>query len=381
MAVVSRVIFLNNAAGSWPKAPGVAETVKLALDNPPFHPGRAEGSGTNALDDCRRALAALLGVTDPGRIVLTSGATHALNIAIGGLGLSNDANVVTTVTEHNSVLRPLNHLAQHGRVSVSYVGLDENGDLDAAAFDRAMEDSPRLVVINHASNVTGRVIDAAEFFAKAKAAGAVTLLDASQSLGLMPVNAPAMNADMVAFTGHKGLRGPAGTGGLYVSPEIDLEQVIVGGTGVRSDLELHPSDMPMRLEAGTPNGPAFAGLAHALRWHSRFGELFAREGDRLARKLRHSLAHAHGIRVFDSGDQAPRTHLVSLGIDGWSVADAGSVLSESFGIVCRTGLHCAPLIHEAIGSAPEGSVRFSVSGANTDDEIEQVVYAVRRLAA
>lgn len=379
--MVREVIYLNNAASGWPKAPGVVEAINAAIQAPPYSPGRSDSSFGDPVGECRARLAALLGVEDPTRIVLTSGATHSLNLAILGLGLHNRAHVVTTVTEHNSVLRPLNHLAERGDVRITVIGLDGSGHIDIDSLEAALHDEPDLVAINHMSNVTGRVRDVGPLFWQAKAAGAVTLLDASQSIGHVPVNPKELHADLVAFTGHKALHGPSGVGALYVAPGIDLERILVGGTGVRSDLNLHPEDMPVRLEAGTPNVPAIAGLAAALRWRESNGPACEANTRRLGRLLHSGLGEVRSIRMFSSVEDTEDSGIVSFRADGWSVEEAGIVLQESFGIVCRTGLHCAPLVHFAIGSAPDGTVRLSLSGLSSDNDIGQAIDAVRRLAA
>jgi len=373
-------VYLNNAATAWPRARGVTAAVTAALRAMPLHPGRTVTRQADAIVECRARLAAVLGAV-PERIALTTNATQALNLAILGLNLPEGAHAVTTVMEHNSVLRPLARLKRDRAIRLTVIGLDSDGALDAAAFARALEDTPALVAVTHASNVTGRINNVEPLFEQAKRAGAITLLDASQSLGHVPVNPIALHADLVAFTGHKGLRGPAGTGGLYVSPALELAQVVVGGTGVRSNLEHHPPEMPMRLEAGTPNVPALAGLAAALRWHEKAGAPFhAQEAD-MAARLRAGLTGIPGVRVFDTAAPGPRTGIVSFQIPGWDVEEAGFILTESFGIVCRTGLHCAPLIHDAIGSAPQGTIRFSVSGFTRPGEIRAALRAVKALAS
>ncbi len=374
-------LYLNNAASAWPRAPGVAEAVARCLEEAPSHPGRIVSRATDAVAKCRSGLARLLGVADPTRIVLTQNATHALNLAILGMGLRAGNRVVTTVMEHNSVLRPLAHLEERAGIHIDIIGLGEDGGLDTDAFERAVDRKPRLVVVNHASNVTGRITPAKRLFRCAKEAGATTLLDVSQSLGHIAVNAFELHADMVALTGHKGLRGPAGTGALYVAPGIELDQAFVGGTGVRSDLRLHPPDMPTRLEAGTPNVPALAGLSAALQWLDAEGEVFAAREQEAKETLRTGLREIPGVGLFDGDPGADGTAIVSFRVRGWDVEETGYVLAESFGIACRTGLHCAPLIHQALGSAPEGTVRFSPSGATTEEDIAYAVDAVRSLAS
>jgi selenocysteine lyase/cysteine desulfurase len=374
------VVYLNNAATAWPKAPGTVEATARALEQIPAAPGRATDSALPEVEShCRKHLARLLGA-DPQSMVLTCSATQALNIALLGLGLEAGDLVVTSVTEHNSVLRPLRHLERSAGARVEIIGLDREGELDDAAFERALRRRPRLVALNHVSNVTGRINPVDRWFARAKQSGALTLLDATQSTGHIPVHVSALNADLVAFTGHKGLRGPPGTGGLYVSPNLVLEQVFVGGTGVRSDLVFHPEEMPTRLEAGTPNLPALAGLSAALGWLEREGEEKRRIERELGQTLREGLARIPGVQLVDLRPEGHAVAIVSFRVEGWSIEEAGFVLEQSFGIVCRTGLHCAPLMHEAVESAPDGTIRFSPSGFNTEEEIDRAISAVRRMA-
>jgi len=359
----------------------VVEAVTEALDELPLEFGRSSGPATSILQECRASLAGLMQVERPERIALVSGATQALNQAVLGLDLKAGERVITSVTEHNSVLRPLNHLRRNRGIDTAVVGLDASGQLDVAAFEKELAAGARLVVLNHISNVTGQVNPVADLFRCAKAAGAITLLDASQSLGCIPVLPLQLQADLVVFTGHKALRGPSGTGGLYVRPGIELEQVLVGGTGVHSDLPHHPSQMPMRLEAGTPGLSAFAGLAAALRWVQRQGEAFRRQQQRLCERLAQGLREISKVRLFGAADPNQSQGPLSFQIEGWAVQEAGEALSQGFGIIGRTGLHCAPLIHAALGSAPEGTIRFAPSGFNTETEIDWTLNAVHKLAA
>lgn len=376
----AQVIYLNDAATSWPKAPGVVDALRRHTEEAPRHPGRASGFDHDPVAECRRLLASLLAIADPSRVVLAPSATLALNQAILGVGLRPGDRVVTTATEHNSVLRPLNHLSENLGIIVDLIEVDGSGELDRDAFERSLDHDPKLVAINHVSNVTGRANDIEPLFASAKAHGAITLLDASQSIGHIDVHPCELNADMVAFTGHKGLRGPLGTGGLYVCPDIELEQALVGGTGVRSESRLHPRDMPIRLEAGTLNTPAFAGLAEALKWRAGNGYEHTQAAEANAEALRGRLGDVPGIRLYGCGASSRRTGIVSFQIDGWSVSEAGQALTESFGVICRTGLHCAPLVHRCLGSAPQGTIRFSASGFNSAEDIDAAVRAVEALA-
>jgi len=372
---------MNNAATSWPKAPGVAKAVFDELEQPSVHSTRTTSKTKGILDECRETLAGMLDVDDPNCIVLTANATQSLNIAIYGLCRNGMKRVITTVMEHSSVIRPLYHRAESGGFEILIVGLDSGGAFDASQFDKLLESKPDLVAMCHASNVTGRINDIAPFFKKAKDAGAITLLDASQTLGHIPVHPKEMFADVVAFTGHKGLLGPAGTGGLYVSPEIELARIFVGGTGTCTEDRFHPEEMPIRLEAGTPNLPGFAGLLTSLKWMESDIEDFHETEKQNAKRMWDGIAEIPGVHVFDNNKVIDRMPLVSFRIGGVTVEDAGHILDSEYGIICRTGMHCAPLIHKAIGSSPEGTLRLSVSGFTTADEVEYVIDAVRRIAS
>ena len=366
-------VYLNNAATAWPKAPKVDELVAACIEQLPFHAGRSGFSGPDVPGECRRLLAGLLEIQEPSRIVFCPNATHALNIALQGLCWRPGAAVVTTAAEHNSVLRPLYYLSKTRGIHVHFIPVDKMGRVVTSDWEAAMRQvKPQLAVFTHASNVTGAVNDAALLARLAKEAGAVTLLDAAQSLGVVPVLPEVWGLDMVAFTGHKYLLGPAGTGGLYIAPATELAPVWVGGPGIHSDLEEMPPLMPARFEAGTPNDPAFAGLAAAVAWASQCkadaAGLMEKTG-RLASGL--AAAGASVIHV-----EAPRTPVISFTLPQWEVEDAGDVLHKSFGIICRTGLHCAPRIHTCLGTAPAGTIRFSLSRFTTEQEINYCLEAI-----
>jgi len=379
MSIISAgTVYLNNAAGSWPKAPGVADAVKEGLLLPPYHPGRSTRT-VDPAGECREILGSMMGIDNSSNIALTCSATHSLNLAILGLNFSSRSRVITTVMEHNSVLRPLYRLKEKAVIRLDVIGLDEDGSPSGEEFEMALDSDVALIVMSHVSNVTGRVVDVARYFSRAKESGAITLLDASQSMGHLDVRPDDLCCDMVAFTGHKGLLAPPGTGGLYVAPHIELEQVIVGGTGVRSDSMQHAPEMPMRLEAGTPNVPAFMGFAAALRWLRDNQEEFRARERRIYQSLRSEMEEIEGIRLFSPG-QGDHSSIISFALKGWDVEETGQVLEDSFDIICRTGLHCAPLVHEAIGSAPRGTVRFSVSGFTTEDDVQRSISALKRIA-
>jgi cysteine desulfurase / selenocysteine lyase len=368
-------VYLNNAAASFPKAPDMAAAVATALTRVPLEPGRSGAAGDDTLLECRRELARLLPGFEPERIVLTKNASEALNLAILGLELS-DTDVVTTEGEHNSVLRPLYRLQNRSVVRLHIVPVDSQGRVREEAWRRALDEvRPRLVALNHASNVTGAVNDAPRLLKAAKACGSLTLLDASQTAGLLPLGESAIYADLIAFPGHKYLLGPTGTGALAVKAGVNLQPVYTGGTGFRSESPEMPPEMPAGLEVGTPNSASFAGLLSSLRW-GRANPLSPTIFSGCADVLRDALAGC-GARL--AAVDGARTGVVSFTVPGWSVNDVGYVLERSRRIVCRTGLHCAPLAHWSIGTAPEGTVRFSISRFTTAGDLERAVQAVEMI--
>ena len=370
-------IYFNNAASSWPKAPGIGQVLAQAVEEIPSHPGRTGYAvDSDHMQVCRQYAAALLDVGSPKRIVLCQSATYALNFALLGFPFHRGDIVLTTAQEHNSVLRPLYQLRRERKIRLHIVPVNREGRVEPEDIERAIQEHPpRLTVLNHASNVTGAIQPVADIFSLAKSTGSVTLLDTSQSLGLEPAHAEDLHADMVAFTGHKYLLGPTGSGGLYVSPAVELEPVISGGTGVCSDLTGMPTNMPDRLEPGTPNVPAFAGLAHALQWQAD-EPVHLERLEQLTGRLAEGLAAAGADVVFA---QPPRTPVVSFTLPGWKVGDVGYALQTSFGVICRSGLHCAPLIHSYLGTAPKGTLRFSLSRFSTAEEVDFAIDAVGRL--
>lgn len=372
------MLYINNAATAWPKAPGVAEAVAEKIVAVPLHPGRTGFDTPDAEGDCRTLLASLLHVEDASRIILAANATHALNMALHGFRWKEDAVVLTTTAEHNAVLRPLHFLKKHRNIRVIPLTVDSSGRMPLTRWKAALKEyAPQLAIFTHASNVTGSINPAGEMCAAARAAGAATLVDASQTVGCADVLPRQWGADMLAFTGHKYLLGPPGTGGLYISPQMDLEPVWVGGTGILSELSEMPPDLPVRFDVGTPNSPAFAGLARALAWQMEHPFPHAEVEARLKR-LATEITLAGG-RIVDW--QGPHTPVLSFGLPGWSVEEVGEILQLSFDIVCRTGLHCAPLVHSCIGAGAQGTVRFSLSRFTSDEEVEQVLAAVRSIAA
>lgn len=368
------MIYMNNAATSYPKPDCVAEAVSRSISSPPGAANRGGIGDFDMFDHCRKKLTELIHGNDKKRMILTMNATHALNLAIFGFPFKKGDKVVTSSAEHNSVLRPLYELKRRGLVEVQYVPADKHGRIDLIAWESAVKGA-RLAVFTHASNVTGAVNDAKLLSNMAKDAGAKTLLDASQSLGLFDVFAD--DHDMVAFTGHKYLLGPMGSGGLYVGENVELDPHLYGGTGIFSDEVSMPRALPLRLEAGTGNEPASAGLSAALEWLED-NPLDAAALAANLERIRSGLLSAGANVIIPDGLCTP---IVSFTMGGLSCEDIGYYLGASYDIVCRTGLVCAPLIHSGLEFNYEGTVRLSMSRFTTVSEIDETVNAVREIVS
>ena len=364
-------IYMNNAATSWPKPSCVSQTVSEALLLPPGSMHRGGIDSFDVFDAVRSHLAPLMGISAPSRIALGANATWGLNLAIFGFPFQPGDTVVTTKAEHNSVLRPLYALEQKGLIHVQYADTDETGRVPLNEWENCLQKfRPQLAIFTHASNVTGAVNDAAAMTAAAKAINARVLIDASQTLGWLTLEAEGWGADMVAFTGHKYLLGPQGTGGLWVRDDLTLQPHLLGGTGIQSDKDTMPEEMPLHLEAGTGNEPSFYGLLSALQWRENNPPDVTSCTNRLE-LLRQGLNKAGARVIVPSGECTP---VVSFTLPGESASDTGFMLQESCGIICRTGLHCAPKIFSCL-KVPE-TVRLSLSRFTTAEEIDQVIAAV-----
>lgn len=348
----------------------------------PGNPGRGAHAPTlhasRVVYETREALAQLFHAEGPACIAFASNATQALNTAINGLFGPGD-HVITTVCEHNSVLRPLYRLQRQG-VEVSFVDVDADGVLRYAQLEQLLRPNTRGVVVTGASNVTGNRTDLAFVSAFVKKHGLLFLVDAAQTAGAMLVDVQALGIDVLCFTGHKALLGPQGTGGLYVRPGLQVAPLVVGGSGVHSFDEHHPVEMPTALEAGTLNVPGIAGLGAGVRWLLTQGvETLETKENALARLFYETVREIPGVRLY--GDfTAPRAPIVSLNLMGEDSARVADALWEEYGICVRAGAHCAPLMHRALGTVEQGVVRFSFSHTNTREETLAAACAVRSLA-
>lgn len=365
---------MNNAATSWPKPPEVAEAVASSLNAIPGEANRGGVTDFDVFQEVRTELARLMGISCPSQIALGPNSTWGLNQAIFGYPLKPGDVVLSTKAEHNAVLRPLWVLEQKG-VTVIKVPVDRVGRVSASDWKEALlAHRPKLCILTHASNVTGAVNDIETLAREAKEAGADVLLDVSQTLGCVPVQLSQWGVDLAAFTGHKYLLGPQGTGGVYVREGLYLHPHMVGGTGVKSDLKEMPEEMPLHLEAGTGNEPSYHGLLAALRW-SREHPMDQEALRACTRRLTEGLTKL-GCQVILP--EEPSTPVVSFGIPGITSSEAADILTGSYDIILRSGLHCAPEIMEEIGMKG-GTLRLSLSRFTTEEEVEQVLLAVRDL--
>lgn len=378
------MIYLDNAATTMHKPQTVIDAVTQAMCSL-GNAGRGATSGAldaaRTIHGCRTKLARFLGCPRADHVCFTPNSTAALNTVINGVVRPGD-RVVTTVLEHNSVLRPLNRLAVEQGVTVEYAGCDANGVLDYDELEQLVTPGTRAVVVTHASNVTGNSVDVARVAAVAHAAGALVIVDASQSAGTAKIDMDTMGLDVVCFTGHKGLMGPQGTGGLAVAEGIDVAPWAMGGSGVRSFDALQPLEWPTRLEAGTLNGHGIAGLSAGLDFIEAQGgvEAIASSERALADRFLAGVREIPEIKLYGAFDQPTRSAIVSLNVGDIDSAEISDALMQGWGIATRPGAHCAPLMHRALGTERQGVVRFSFGYFNTDEEVDTAIDALRDLA-
>ena len=378
-------IYLDNAATSHPKPEPVYQALERFARNDMANPGRAGHrmslAAERVLDDARHRLNQFFGGTSPDRWILTLNCTDALNIAIKGIVNDGD-HVVTSNLEHNSISRPLRAMELAGRITLSKVEADSDGLLRMDQLENALSRPTRLVAITHASNVLGTVQPITAIGAIARSRGAAFLVDAAQTAGVLPIDVARSNIDFLALAGHKGLFGPVGTGALYVAPGINPRPWREGGTGGDSSSETQPSLYPYHLEGGTPNVLGVAGLVAGLKWLVERGIEKVHDHEvALARRLVDGLKTIPGVEVFGTDDWSRRVATVPFRLETIPVADVGGILDSHFDIAVRPGLHCAPYVHKAIGTAPEGLVRASPGPFNTEADIDQLVTAVREIAS
>jgi cysteine desulfurase family protein len=378
-------IYFDNAATSWPKPPGVTEAMVHFLNEVGANPGRAAHrravEAGRIIYNAREAVAELFNAPDPLRVAFGANVTEALNLALRGLLRPGD-HVVTSSMEHNAMMRPLRVLENEG-VEVTIVGCGLDGRLDVSDLDAAIRSDTTLVALNHASNVTGTLLPVAEVGAICRH-GPLLLVDAAQTGGAYPIDVQADGIDLLAFTGHKSLGGPMGTGGLIVGERVDEERIrplVYGGTGSLSEHERQPGFMPDAFESGTPNAVGLAGLEAGVRCVLKRGvsQIRAHEVE-LTQVLIEGLGSISGVTVYGTLDGELQTATVSFNVDGMAPSDVGMRLDEEYGIMCRVGLHCAPAAHKTLGTFPDGTVRFGLGAFSTMAEVEASLAAVETLA-
>jgi len=378
------VIYLNNAATSWPKPGRVIEKMVWAMTELLATPGRGSAGvrSERVLFETREKVAEFIGAGDSSRIIFTCNATAALNIAIAGF-LSSGDHVVTTSMDHNSVARPLARMEDERGVTVTRVQADDRGIVSAESVLDAVRPETALVVLTHASNVTGTLQPVDEVGRALRSFGEAAprlLVDAAQTAGILPIDVAASGIDMLAVPGHKSLYGPSGTGFLYLAPDLVLDPLFEGGTGGQSTLRRQPDLLPERYESGTPNIPGIAALGEALSFIREKGLEDIRHHETvLLDLLLGGLKEVPGVTLFGPCDPGLQVAVVSFRLEGLDPAEVGGFLEETMGIQVRVGLHCSPLSHRTIGSLPEGTVRVSPGLFNTADEIRALVDGVLKI--
>jgi len=378
------MIYLDNAATSFPKPQPVIDAVLDCLKTKGANPGRGAHqiamAASRVIFEARETLARLFNVDDSSNIIFTLNATDSLNMGIKGL-LEPGDHAVTTSMEHNSVARPLNVLSKKG-VVVTKIKCDAQGYPSTVDVERAINEKTKLIVITHASNLTGTLMPLAEIAGIAHEKNVLFMVDAAQTAGAFPIDIQGLGIDILACSGHKALLGPQGTGVLYIGPHVDLEEAKQGGTGGHSEDPLQPRTRPDRYESGTPNTPGIAGLGAAVKFIEEVGiGSIRKKEDKLTHRLLTGLRKTKGVKIYGPSEDQPRAPVVSFNIDGAGSNEVAFALDKAFEIASRSGLHCAPDAHKTIGTLEEGTVRLSIGYFNTEEEIDAALEAVGHIAA
>ncbi|NOR12849.1 MAG: aminotransferase class V-fold PLP-dependent enzyme [Candidatus Aminicenantes bacterium] len=381
---MSEFIYLDNGATSYPKPEAVYTFMDQFYRKYGVNPGRSGYDlcmeAGEVVEETRKMLTDFFNGTDPNRLCFSYNSTDALNIIIFGM-LQKGDHVISTTVEHNSVLRPLYHQSQNG-VEVDLIPFDEKGFVHPDDFKDKFKENTKLVIVNHASNVIGTIQPIKEIGEICRKKGVPFAVDVSQSAGKIPVDIEKLNVDIVAFTGHKSLLGPTGIGGLYVREGIEIRHTRAGGTGVRSAVRTHLYEYPYRLEYGTHNTLGIAGLHAGIKWIQDKGmeKLYDHEMQ-LTTMLRDGLKDVEGITLYCQDDLMNHISIFLFNVDGFEALNTGTMLDVDYNIACRTGLHCAPLIHEHLGLVEiHGGVRFGIGPFNTEEHIQTAINAVKEIA-
>ena len=386
------LVYLDNAATSFPKPDSVHDAVRSFYSHYGVNPGRSGCdlglTAEKMIHGTRQRLSAFFNRSlveagepkDPNRLVFTLNATMSLNLIINGTIRPGD-HIVTTKVEHNSVIRPVNHKVLEG-AEATYVTPDGQGFVDPDDIRKTIRPNTKLVVVNHGSNVTGVVQDIRSIGMVCKEAGVPFAVDTAQTAGVLPIDMAECHISFLSFTGHKGLLAPTGTGGICVADDAEIQGTIYGGTGVRSAAEYHLEEFPYRLEAGTHNLAGISGLAAGLDWIEEKGmdAIYRHEMDLFA-QLQAGLAEIPGVTIHGTTRLTDRVATMSVTVDNYDPSDVGTILDVEYNVQTRTGLQCAPLIHEHMGTTPRGTVRFSVGPFNTAEHVDVAIRAMREVAA
>ena len=378
----STMIYMDNAATTMHKPKEVIDAVVAAMSsmgNAGRGVNEASLSASRLIYDTREKLCRLFGAEDPRQIVFTANSTESLNIAIKGI-LNPGDHVIATMLEHNSVLRPLYEMEKKG-VRLTIVKSNPEGTLDLADIENAIAPDTKMIVCTNGSNLTGNYIDPEPIGTLAREKGIVFVVDASQTAGVFPIDVQKMKIDVLCFTGHKGMLGPQGTGGMYVRKGLSVCPLLSGGSGVQTYSKTHPTEMPTALEAGTLNGHGIAGLHAAVEYLEKTGvdTIRAREQD-LMWRFYEGVKEIPGVKVYGDFSTKNRCAIVTLNIGDYDSSEVSDELLTEYGISTRSGGHCAPLMHEALGTVEQGAVRFSFSHYNTEEEVDTAIRAIRELA-
>lgn len=376
------MIYMDNAATTMHKPQEVIDAVVNAM-NSMGNAGRGASeaalSASRVIYDTRDRLAELFGAEDARRIAFTSNSTESLNIAIKG-SLNPGDHVITTVLEHNSVLRPLYEMEKNG-VELSIIRCDEKGMPDISQMEASIKENTKMIICTNGSNLTGNYVDVSVIGKMAHTHGLMFVVDASQTAGVFPINVQEMNIDILCFTGHKGLLGPQGTGGMYVRKGVHVRPLLSGGTGVQTYSKTQPEEMPTALEAGTLNGHGIAGLDAAIGYLEETGiDTIRAKEQALMKRFYEGIKEIPGVKIYGDFSSMDRCAVVSLNIRDYDSGEVSDALLTDYGISTRSGGHCAPLMHEALGTVEQGAVRFSFSHYNTEEEVDTAIRAICELA-
>lgn len=380
------LIYLDNAATSYPKPPEVYDFMIEFYKNNGINPGRSGYDKSLEAEDMvhttRKTLTEFFNGTDPNRLTFSYNASDSLNMIVDGM-LEKGDHVITSNVEHNSVLRPLHHKKYSGDIDVTYIPFDSKGYVDPDDVKIAFRKNTRMVILNHCSNVIGTIQPVAEVGKYCREAGVYFAIDASQTAGAINIDMKEMNIDIIAFTGHKCLMGPTGIGGSYIAEDVPIKGTRFGGTGVRSAYPFHLEEFPYRMECGTLNIIGVAGLLAGQKWIAKQGmENLHNKEMKLWQKLRNGLQEIEGVKLYCADSIENHNAVLSFNVGQWDAGNVGTMLDVDHNIACRTGLQCAPLVHVQLGTDKiHGTVRLSIGAFNTEEHIDAAIEAVKSIAA